>query len=479
MGPSFTHLRGRAHRIAASLAWALTCVGATGASAAEVAAEHLHCEIRYASESWHLDAAPTAQPLLAKLHRVGERFAFRAIVRAMPGDGGRIAHVTTQVFDLEADQEPIVQQFRRSPPWPEGGQVPALTGWQHVYSAVLGRELVHGCAVRQGAPAGAVDVAVPQPTPSSRGLPPLWRPEAVVPEGAAATVVQAEPLVRLAFVGDVMLADGPGRVIASGRDPFAHVAERLRQADVRIGNLECVIARGGQALDKPWTFRAHPRVLPVLQRHLDAVSVANNHVGDFGREAFTEMLGHLDASGIPRVGGGRNLAEAHRPLIIEKHGLRIALLAYDEFFPRSFEAGPDRPGSAWSDDEQVADDIRHARAEHRADLVIPFMHWGSEGEPVSNARQRQLARLMIDAGADAVVGAHPHVVQDAEVYRGKPIVYSLGNFVFDGFESLEQRTGWMLFLAVDRSGVRQWHVEPVRADVEGTPHPQVAPPASR
>jgi poly-gamma-glutamate capsule biosynthesis protein CapA/YwtB (metallophosphatase superfamily) len=216
---------------------------------------------------------------------------------------------------------------------------------------------------------------------------------------------------------------------------------------------------------------ARPRVLPVLKRHLDVVSVANNHVGDFGRDAFTEMLGHLDASGIPRVGGGRNLAEAHRPLVIEKHGLRIALLAYDEFFPRSFEAGPDRPGSAWSDDEQVADDIRRARTEHRADLVIPFMHWGSEGEPVANARQRQLARRMIDAGADAVVGAHPHVVQDAEVYRGKPVVYSLGNFVFDGFDSLDQRTGWMLFLTVDRKGVRQWHVEPVRTDVDGVPHP--------
>lgn len=474
MGPSLTPLRDRADRIVASLAWALSCMVPTGTSAA-AAAEHLHCEVRYASQSWHIDAVPTAQPLLAKQHSVGGRFAFRAIVRGTsspPGEGGRIQHITTQVFDLEADQQPLVQQFRRSPPWPQDEGVPSLTGWQHVYSAVLGRELVYGCAVRPGAPPGVVDVAVPQPEPSHSGRPPLWRPEAVVPAGAGvAPSIGNGPTVRLAFVGDVMLSDGPGRVIAAGRDPFAHVAERLRQADVRIGNLECVIAASGRALDKPWTFRAHPRVLPVLQRHLDVVSVANNHVGDFGREAFVEMLGHLDASGIPRVGGGRNLAEAHSPLIVEKHGLRIALLAYDEFFPRSFEAGADRPGSAWSDDEQVVDDIRRARSEHRADLVIPFMHWGSEGEPVANARQRQLARLMIDAGADAVVGAHPHVVQDAEVHRGKPIVYSLGNFVFDGFESLEQRTGWMLFLGVDRSGVREWHVEPVRTDVEGVPHP--------
>ena len=82
---------------------------------------------------------------------------------------------------------------------------------------------------------------------------------------------------------------------------------------------------------------------------------------------------------------------------------------------------------------------------------------------------------MIDAGADAVVGTHPHVVQDAEVHRGKPIVYSLGNFVFDGFEGLAHRTGWMLFFTVDRQGVREWHVEPVRTDHEGTPHPQGVP----
>lgn len=496
MGPSDKRRRQGAHRIAAWLA--CLCMGGVGsvtfaASADEDAnadampatnpaaspAEHLHCEIRYASETWDLDATPTHQPLQVKRHDLGRRFAFRAVARASQAGDGRIEHVTTQVFDREAEQEPMVQQFRRSPPWPAGSEVPALTGWQHVYSAVLGRELVYGCAVRSGPPPGAADVPTLRPAPASSGLPPLWRPEPVVAgsenEAKAPTPAGAGPTVRIAFVGDVMLADGPGREIASGRDPFEHVAARLRQADLRVGNLECVIARGGRALNKPWTFRAHPRVLPVLKRHLDVVSVANNHVGDFGREAFAEMLGHLDASGIPRVGGARNLAEAHRPLIIEKNGLRIALLAYNEFFPRSFEADAGEPGSAWSDDERVVEDIRRARSEHRADLVIPFMHWGTEDDPVANDRQRQLARRMIDAGADAVVGTHPHVVQDAEVHRGKPIVYSLGNFVFDGFESLAHRTGWMLFLTADRRGVREWHVEPVRTDLAGTPHLQGAP----
>lgn len=285
----------------------------------------------------------------------------------------------------------------------------------------------------------------------------------------------APQAVRLAWVGDVMLADGPGRFIAKGGDPFQPFAARLDQADVRIANLECVIASTGKAIDKPWTFRAHPRVLPLLKRHVDVVSVANNHSGDFGKAAFAEMLNRLQQAQLPYVGGGHTLREAHRALIIERKGLKIALLAYDEFFPRVFEAGDALPGVAWSEDEQVAFDIRQARTQ--ADVVIPFMHWGQEHEPQANDRQRQLARLMIDAGADAVVGSHPHVVQDTEVYRGKPIIYSLGNFVFDGFSSPDNNTGWVLWMDVTRQGVRAWHVEDAHIDRNGTPHPVALSPS--
>ena len=117
-----------------------------------------------------------------------------------------------------------------------------------------------------------------------------------------------------------------------------------------------------------------------------------------------------------------------------KNGLRIAILGYNEYKPRSFEAGPNWPGVAWSEDSHVLRDIAAARAAG-ADIVIPFMHWGWERERQPSARQRRLARLMIDAGADAVVGGHPHVTQGDESYAGKPIIYSLGNFVFDGFDT--------------------------------------------
>ncbi|MFZ4552344.1 MAG: CapA family protein [Aquabacterium sp.] len=282
----------------------------------------------------------------------------------------------------------------------------------------------------------------------------------------------AGPDVHMVFVGDLMLVDGPGRVLQQGRDPFAAVAAQMNQADVRVGNLESLIATTGQPVgNKLHTFRAPPSVLPVLQRHVDVVTVANNHSGDFGRAAFGEMLVRLERAGLPYVGGGRNLRAAHEPHVFSCKGVKIALLGYNEYFPRTFEAGPDWAGVAWSEDEQVVADIRRARTVHGADIVIPFMHWGQEHEQEADVRQRALARLMVDAGADMVVGSHPHVVQDTEVYRGKPIVYSLGNFIFDGYVEVANRTGWLLNVVLNREGVQHWDIDVVRMDRDGVPHP--------
>ena len=281
-----------------------------------------------------------------------------------------------------------------------------------------------------------------------------------------------QSVVSLAFVGDVMLDDTPGRVVRRGRDPFAPFAAVLASADIRIGNLECVVSTRGRAdPQKPYSFRAHPRVLKFVRKHFDAMGLANNHSGDYGPAAFADMLGLLEAAGIAYFGGGRNLAAAHLPLILERKGLRIALLGYNEFFPRWFEADDVSPGIAWSEDEQVRYDITQARASGQADLVITLMHWGWEQEERANARQRKLARLMIEAGADAVVGGHPHVVQDVEIYRGRPIVYSLGNFVFDGFSEMKNNTGWLLRLEVDKRGVRALRTTVALIDREGIPHP--------
>lgn len=283
---------------------------------------------------------------------------------------------------------------------------------------------------------------------------------------------QAAPAtVTLIFGGDVMLDDGPGRLIAAGGDPLLPIASILQSADVAIGNLETSIARPttGTPLDnKIYTFRSAPNAVNVLKGRFTAMSVANNHSGDFGRDAFMETLDHLRTAGIGAFGGGANLAEAHKPYWIEKQGIRIAILGYDEFKPRSFEAGANWPGVAWSEDSHVVADIRAARAAG-ADVVIPFMHWGWEREPEPTQRQRDLARIMVQAGADAVVGSHPHVTQGADLVLGKPVIWSLGNLVFDGFELPAAKTGWLLRMVIDRHGVQNWNTVAVHMDLDGTP----------
>jgi poly-gamma-glutamate capsule biosynthesis protein CapA/YwtB (metallophosphatase superfamily) len=302
-------------------------------------------------------------------------------------------------------------------------------------------------------------------------------PRRKYPWGAAAlllclitSLARGEP-VTLIFAGDLMLDDGPGRTIATGGDPLAPFAAIIAAADYRIANLECPVAASGQAhASKIATFRAAPATLGVVKGRFDAVSLANNHSGDYGHAAFEETMQHLEQAGISFFGGGRNLAAAHRPLWIERKGVKIAVLGYNEFKPRAFEAGADWPGIAWSEDDRVIADIRAAKAAG-ADLVIPFMHWGWEKEMQPTERQKSFARKMIDEGAALVVGSHPHVTQGAEIYKGKPIVYSLGNFAFDGFDYPEAQRGWLLRLTLDKSGVTQWETIAAQLDDAGTPWP--------
>lgn len=286
----------------------------------------------------------------------------------------------------------------------------------------------------------------------------------------AGLLAQAADTATVVFAGDVMLAETVGERIAQGVDPFADVAPALKTADVAIANLECVVATKGTPMaGKPFTFRADPTTLPVLARHFDIVSLANNHTGDFGHDAFLQQLDLLSQHHVAFFGGGRNCIEARRPHIVEVKGIRIALLGYNTYHPREFEAGPDWPGVAWGVPEQVEADIQAARTVHHADLVIPFMHWGLQYVP-ENKEQRKLAHRMIKAGADIVVGGHPHVTQAVEYYKGRLVVYSLGNFVFNNFPEGPQRLGWLLRLRLNKHGLVDWDTVPCHIDDDGLPH---------
>ena len=275
------------------------------------------------------------------------------------------------------------------------------------------------------------------------------------------------------FVGDIMVAhdEETGKLIERGVDPFEPCADLLKNADVTIGNLECVVAEKGERVKKPYNFRADPRCIPLLKKHFTAFSVANNHSGDFGKAAFVEQCDRLEAAGMPYFGGGRNKADAHKPWIVDRHGVRIALLGYCEVYLKSFQAEEDVPGVAWSEhDDEVLADIRTARKKYKADVVIPFMHWGDEHDPPTD-REKSFARKMIDAGADVIVGAHPHVTQGAEYYKGHLIVYSLGNFLFNGFKDPDNLTGWALKLTVNKKAWSPGTRVVLRLDKHGVPHP--------
>jgi poly-gamma-glutamate synthesis protein (capsule biosynthesis protein) len=285
--------------------------------------------------------------------------------------------------------------------------------------------------------------------------------------------------VKLIFVGDIMLArdEETGRLIERGKDPFEPFAGLLKEADVAVGNLECVIAEKGEPVPKRFQFRADPRCIPLLKKHFTALTVANNHSGDFGKLALVDQCERLEKAGVPYFGGGRNMAEAHQPWIVECHGIRVALLGYCEVNSPSFQAEKNLPGVAWSGhDDEVLADIKAARERYKADIVIPFLHWGNEHQP-ANDRQKTFARRMIDAGADVIVGAHPHVTQGAAYYEGRLIVYSLGNFLFSGFTDEDNLTGWALRLTVNKHGMVEWNIIVARLDDRGVPHPRLEIPS--
>jgi poly-gamma-glutamate synthesis protein (capsule biosynthesis protein) len=275
--------------------------------------------------------------------------------------------------------------------------------------------------------------------------------------------------IKLTFVGDIMLDGLPGKYIKAGKDPFLSFASLFKQSDKTIGNLECVVGTTGKAENKPFVFMANPRVLPLIKKYFSAVSLANNHTGDYGPQAFSKMIDLLDKSGIAYFGGGKEIRSAHKPIIFDVKGKRIAVLGYNIFLPRSFEALDDRPGNAWGEPDYIVADIKKAKDFYGADIVITYPHWGWEEDKIASARQQFLAHLMIDSGADAVVGGHPHVTQNIEMYKGKPIFYSLGNFVFDGFDTVDTNTGWVLEMTINQDHKIAWQIYEAKLDKNGIP----------
>jgi poly-gamma-glutamate synthesis protein (capsule biosynthesis protein) len=261
--------------------------------------------------------------------------------------------------------------------------------------------------------------------------------------------------VTLRAVGDINLGDGPGGVMAARgpRWPWTDVAPLLRDADIAFGNLECSVSYRGAPVVKKYTFRGRPSWLSTLSGFagLDAVNLANNHVGDYGVAATADTIRGVRRAGMAAVGAGLNAADAARPRVIRRLGLAVAFVGFSDILPAEFAAGPHRPGTRWATPAHVARDVRAAR--RHADVVIASFHWGVERTHQTTARQRMLARMALDAGADAIIAAHPHVLQPVvRIGRHQAIAYSLGNFVWAASSGPTASTG-ILTLRLSPRGV--------------------------
>lgn len=248
-----------------------------------------------------------------------------------------------------------------------------------------------------------------------------------------APACSADRPVRLLFTGDLLLAGRAQAIIARGGPsaPTVGVVGLLRGADIAVGNLECPLSARGEAVDKAYTYRGRPEAAAVLRvSGFDVVSLANNHTGDFGGGALVDTIDACGDHGVLTVGAGRTLAEARRPVFHSAGRPRrtVAFLGYSNMYPKEFWATRSRPGTNPAYVAHLKADV--AAAAKQADLVVVLFHFGDELSDTPTRAQRLLAHTAVDAGADLVVGHHPHVVQGLERYGDGLIAYSLGNFVF-------------------------------------------------
>ncbi len=233
------------------------------------------------------------------------------------------------------------------------------------------------------------------------------------------------------FVGDILLANEAERHIhKKGLEyPFWKIKQELLKYDFIFANMESPITkRGVPVTDKPYVFRVKPEDAVCLRDlKIDVVSIANNHLMDYNAEGMEDTINTLDALNIMHTGGGRNLTEARRPASLTYGDTNIIILAYCNRPPEDYYATDSSPGIAPLDLAMIREDIESYKLPHN--IVLVSLHWGIEQTHEPQSSQVAEAHAIINAGADAIIGHHPHWPQGIELYRGKPIIYSLGNFI--------------------------------------------------
>ena len=247
---------------------------------------------------------------------------------------------------------------------------------------------------------------------------------------AAATTSAADVEVTLSAVGDIRLSGPIAEIAREGGDSAPSKAVKaLLAADIEFANLETPITERGTKTPKTWNFRAKPRDLKIVRAAgITVVNIANNHVWDYGLEGFLDTLNYLKKDGWTYIGGGRDRTAAEEVRLFEFEGLTVGIVGLTSTHPEAAWAGKNKPGVAYSDFDRIGEIVGRAKA--RCDVLVVSFHGGTELADDANDIQKAVAHAAIDAGADLFLGHHPHVLQPIELYKEKPILYSLGNFLF-------------------------------------------------
>jgi poly-gamma-glutamate synthesis protein (capsule biosynthesis protein) len=240
--------------------------------------------------------------------------------------------------------------------------------------------------------------------------------------------------IRIAFAGDLLLDRGvKERIDASGVSSlFDGVRDHFQSCDAVVANLECPLTRSLSPIHKRYVFRADPDCAAAMKdagiTHLD---LANNHSYDQGRIGIIDTKKHLDAAGLKTAGFGANQALSCSPAVIAKNGISVAIFASVLLHLEGWPYLADSAGICQATVEELCTRIRAEKENLPQQKIIVVLHWGAEFQKTASVVQHVQARALIDAGADAIIGHHPHVVQNKTIYKNKPVWFSLGNFIFD------------------------------------------------
>ena len=318
----------------------------------------------------------------------------------------------------------------------------------------------------QTGPGGKVERhTAPDPEKQSvTALPPVE-----VTGSGRATVLFTGDLMLARSIGDIILAEGP-------QAPWEGIADELAAADLRVGVLETAVGSAGVAEDKAYTFQAPPEAADNLSAGgFDVVTLANNHSYDFGAEGLLETERLVVAAGVRAVGAGDSLGSARSGVILAAEGVELGFLGYvavpddwSGYRNQGWAAGAQTPGVAWAEPELITEDVTRLR--QAVDHVVVLLHAGDEGSTSVNPVQVAAAEAACGAGASAVVGSHPHVLQGWALEDGRLVAWFLGNTVFDGFDAIpESLESALLTVTFTPETIEEASFVPVLVDDRGLP----------